>query len=55
MWVQVSGLGRLQLTKAIYNFTDTQDIRLRIGYEAFVDQKGYVIGVRLSLFPGPHA
>lgn len=42
---QVTGLGKLQLTKAIYNFTDTQDVRLRVGYEAFVDQKGNVTGV----------
>jgi hypothetical protein len=43
--MQVTGIGCLQLTKAIYNFTDTQDIRLRVGYEAFVDAKGNVSGV----------
>lgn len=41
---EVTGIGCLQLTKAIYNFTDTQDIRLRVGYEAFVDAKGNVSG-----------
>ena len=41
----MTGIGRVQLTKAIYNFTDTQDIRFRLGYETFIDQKGTVTGV----------
>lgn len=35
-----------RLSKAIYNFTDTQDLRLAVGYKAKVDDKGAVRGVR---------
>ncbi|KAK9830477.1 hypothetical protein WJX72_011951 [[Myrmecia] bisecta] len=38
------GLGRAQFSKAIYNFTDTQDLRLRLGYKAHVTQEGVVTG-----------
>ena len=29
----------------MYNFTDTQDLRLAVGYKATVDEKGAVQGV----------
>ena len=48
VYLQASGLGRVQLTRNIFNFTDAQDLRLRIGYEAVVDQKGNVAGVSHS-------
>lgn len=36
----------MRLSKAVYNFTDTQDLRLAVGYKAKVDEKGAVRGVR---------
>lgn len=51
LFLQLAGLGCVQLTKSIYNFTDTQDIRMRIGYEAFVDQRGNVTGVQFLSSP----
>ena len=43
---QKEGNAHLRLSKAIYNFTDTQDLRLAVGYRATVDEKGVVSGVR---------
>ena len=43
---QKEGNAHLRLSKAIYNFTDTQDLRLAVGYRATVDEKGAVSGVR---------
>ncbi len=43
---QKEGNAHLRLSKAIYNFTDTQDLRLAVGYRATVDEKGAVTGVR---------
>lgn len=36
----------MRLSKAIYNFTDTQDLRLAVGYRGKVNEKGTVRGVR---------
>ena len=46
---QKEGNAHLRLSKAIYNFTDTQDLRLAVGYRATVDEKGVVTGVRMSI------
>ena len=43
--VQPHGVSRVQLSKAIYNFTDTQDVRLLLGYRANIDHQGNVVGV----------
>ena len=43
---QKEGNAHLRLSKAIYNFTDTQDLRLAVGYRATVDEKGAISGVR---------
>lgn len=45
MCAQVDGIGRVQLSKTIYNFTDMQDVRLVLGCKAHVDQKGTVTPV----------
>lgn len=45
---QVDGIGRAQISKTIYNFTDMQDVRLVLGCKAHVDQKGKVTPVSLS-------
>ncbi len=44
-WVllQVDGVGRIQLSKTVYNFTHMQDIQGIIGYKAHCNQKGKVI------------
>ena len=44
--LQKEGSLHLRLSKAIYNFTDTQDVRLAVGYKAKVDEKGVIRGVR---------
>lgn len=44
---QVDGIGRAQLSKTIYNFTDMQDLRLVLGCKAHIDQKGKVTPVRV--------
>ncbi len=43
--VQVEGLGRAQLSKSIFNFTDTQDVRLLVGVDATVQQDGTITHV----------
>ena len=45
---QKEGNVHLRLSKAIYNFTDTQDLRLAVGYKAKVDEKGALLGVRAA-------
>ncbi|CAL5226065.1 g8878 [Coccomyxa viridis] len=40
---QVDGVGRIQLSKTVYNFTHMQDIQGIIGYKAHCNQKGKVI------------
>lgn len=37
---QVEGHGRLQISKSIFNFTDTQDVRVLVGINALVTQEG---------------
>ena len=44
--VQVDGVGRVQLARAVYNFTDTQDVRVVLGYRMHVDKAGRAVGVR---------
>ncbi|KAK9902789.1 hypothetical protein WJX75_006026 [Coccomyxa subellipsoidea] len=39
---QVDGVGRVQISKTVYNFTDMQDMRLVLGCKAHVDQKGKI-------------
>jgi hypothetical protein len=41
---QPHGVSRVQLSKAVYNFTDTQDVRLLLGYRAHIDHQGNVVG-----------
>ena len=49
---QKEGNAHFRLSKAIYNFTDTQDLRLAVGYRATVDEKGVISGVSsLSQLP----
>ena len=40
--MQMDGVGRIQLSKTWYNFTDTQDIRAVMGCKAHVNHKGQV-------------
>eukprot|EP00884_Botryococcus_braunii_P020846 jgi/Botrbrau1/7445/Bobra.0083s0017.2 len=42
---RVEGHGRLQLSKSVFNFTDTQDIRVVVGVNALVTQEGEVTQV----------
>ena len=48
---QVDGVGRVQLARTVYNFTDTQDVRVVLGYRMHVDNNGRAIGVRTSAQP----
>ncbi|KAK9840735.1 hypothetical protein WJX81_001122 [Elliptochloris bilobata] len=41
---KVDGVGRVQLARTIYNFTDTQDVRAVIGYRVHVDKNGRTVG-----------
>ncbi|DBA68630.1 TPA: hypothetical protein ACH3X2_013568 [Trebouxia sp. C0005] len=38
-----SGVGTAQLSKSIFNFTDTQDVRLLVGCNAVINHKGDVV------------
>ena len=40
--LQMDGVGRIQLSKSWYNFTDTQDVRAVVGCKAHVNPKGQV-------------
>lgn len=42
---QVDGVGRVQVRKTLYNFTDMQDLRMVVGCKAHIDQKGHVTPV----------
>lgn len=42
----------MQLSKIVFNFTDTQDVRVLAGYRANVNHRGEWTGVRL---PWQHA
>ncbi len=46
---QVDGVGRVQLSKTVYNFTDMQDLRLVLGCKAHIDQKGKITPVRCQI------
>ena len=48
---QVDGVGRVQLARTVYSFTDTQDVRVVLGYRMHVDNNGRAIGVRTSAQP----
>jgi hypothetical protein len=50
MLLQVDGIGRVQISKTIYNFTDMQDVRLVLGCKAHVDQKGKITPVRFCAY-----
>lgn len=43
--MQKEGKVHVRLSKAIYNFTDTQDLRLAVGYKAKLDEKMAIRGV----------
>ena len=43
----------MQLSKSIFNFTDTQDVRILGGYRATVDRNGDWTGVRVSALWSP--
>lgn len=45
---QVDGVGRVQLARTVYNFTDTQDVRVVLGYRMHVDKAGRAVGVRAA-------
>lgn len=47
--LQVDGMGTLQLSKTIYNFTEMQDVRGVLGCKAHVDRRGQITPVRPSL------
>jgi len=49
---QVDGVSRVQLSRTLYNFTDTQDVRVLVGYRTHVDAAGRSHGVRALLNPG---
>ena len=56
MWysaLQVDGVGHVKLSKALYYFTDMQDLWGAIGYKVHCNQKGQVTLVRLvmALYP----
>jgi len=43
--LQPSGVGTAQLSKSIFNFTDTQDVRVLVGCNAVINHKGDVVKV----------
>lgn len=45
---QVDGVGRVQLARTVFNFTDTQDVRVVLGYRMHVDKAGRAVRVRPS-------
>ena len=45
MCLQRSGIGTAQLSKSFFNFTDTQDVRVAVGYNAFINHRGDIIKV----------
>ena len=47
--LQVDGMGTLQLSKTIYNFTEMQDVRGVLGCKAHVDRRGQITPVRSGL------
>jgi hypothetical protein len=46
--LQAFAVGRAQLSKAVYNFTSEQDVKLTVGYKARVNDKGDVDGVSVK-------
>lgn len=48
----MDGVSRVQLSRTLYNFTDTQDVRVLVGYRTHVDAAGRSHGVRALLNPG---
>ena len=48
---QVDGIGRAQLSKTVYGFTDMQDLRMVLGCKAHVDQKGTLTTVSSMATP----
>ena len=51
--LQVDGVGHIQMSKALYHFTDMQDLWGAIGYKVHCNQKGQITLVRLvmALYP----
>lgn len=46
MGLQADGVGRAQVSKVIYGWTDMQDLRMVLGAKVHVDQKGTITPVR---------
>ena len=42
MCLQPSGVGTVQLSKSIFNFTDTQDVRVLVGCNAVINHRGHI-------------
>ena len=38
----------MQLSRSFFNFTDTQDVRLAVGYNAHIDHRGRIAKVGAS-------
>ena len=45
MLLQPSGVGTVQLSKSIFNFTDTQDVRVSVGCNAVINHRGDIVQV----------
>ncbi len=43
--LQPAGVGTAQLSKSIFNFTDTQDVRVLVGCNAVINHKGDIVKV----------
>ena len=44
--LQPSGVSTAQLSKSIFNFTDTQDVRVLVGCNAVINHRGDIIKVK---------
>ena len=51
--LQPSGVGTAQLSKSIFNFTDTQDVRVLVGCNAVINHRGDIIKVHACLLQMP--
>ena len=43
--LQPLGVGTAQLSKSIFNFTDTQDVRVLVGCNAVINHRGDIVKV----------
>ena len=47
LYLQPSGVSTAQLSKSIFNFTDTQDVRVLVGCNAYINHRGDIIKVSM--------